>query len=128
MGIVTLDHPPVNILKRSVLKALRSELASLALVTELRVLLLQAEGKHFSAGADVGEHLPSEFETMIPEFLDTVRAVLEFPLPVLASVQGKCLGGAFELIQVADFVVASEDAVLGQPEIVLGVLPPAAST
>jgi cyclohexa-1,5-dienecarbonyl-CoA hydratase len=92
----------------------------------LRVLLLEAEGKHFSAGADVGEHLPPDYKEMIPEFIDTVTAIYDFPLPVVAAVRGRCLGGGFELIQAADLVIAGEGAVLGQPEIVLGVFPPAA--
>jgi cyclohexa-1,5-dienecarbonyl-CoA hydratase len=49
-----------------------------------------------------------------------------FPVPVVAAVRGKCLGGAFELIQAADLIVAGEGASFGQPEIVLGVFPPAA--
>jgi cyclohexa-1,5-dienecarbonyl-CoA hydratase len=49
-----------------------------------------------------------------------------FPVPVVAAVRGKCLGGAFELIQPADLVIAGEGATFGQPEIVLGVFPPAA--
>jgi cyclohexa-1,5-dienecarbonyl-CoA hydratase len=63
---------------------------------------------------------------MIPEFIDTVSAVDTFPLPVVAAVQGKCLGGGFEVAMAADIIVASESASFGQPEIMLGVLPPAA--
>lgn len=129
IGTLVLDHPPLNILTRSVLADLRGRLAELAAEAErgrIRVLLLGAAGKHFSAGADVGEHLPPEFERMIPEFLDTVEAIADFPLPVIAAVRGRCLGGGFELVQAADLVVAAEDAVFGQPEIALGVSPPAA--
>jgi len=123
---VTLDRPPLNILTRDLLGRLRAELATLGTDPTLRVLILDAAGRHFSAGADVGEHLPPEYEDMIPEFLDTVRAVSDFPLPVLAAVQGRCLGGGFELVQAADIIIAADDAVFGQPEIALGVLPPAA--
>jgi len=65
-------------------------------------------------------------DEMIPEFLATVRAVHGFPLPVVAAVHGRCLGGAFELVLAADLIVAAESAVLGVPEIQLGVFPPAA--
>lgn len=126
VAVVTLDHPPLNILTRAVLAELRSELASLALNPELRAVILRAEGKHFSAGADVGEHLPPTYETMIPEFLDTVLAVAAFPVPAIAAVQGRCLGGGCEIAAAADFVLAGEGASFGQPEIKLGVLPPAA--
>ncbi|MEE9131932.1 MAG: enoyl-CoA hydratase-related protein [Gemmatimonadota bacterium] len=126
IGRLVLNQPPLNILTRELMAHLRERLAELELEESLRVLVLQAKGKHFSAGADVGEHLPPDFEEMIPEFIDTVAAIYNFPLPVIAAVRGRCLGGGFELVQGADLVVAGENAVFGQPEIVLGVLPPAA--
>lgn len=131
IGTLVLDHPPLNILTRSVLAELRERLAELARASsagagEIRVLLITAAGTHFSAGADVGEHLPPEFEEMIPEFLETIGAVGDFPMPVVAAVRGRCLGAGFELVQAADVVVASEGASFGQPEILLGVSPPAA--
>jgi cyclohexa-1,5-dienecarbonyl-CoA hydratase len=123
---VTLDHPPLNILTQAVLAELRAALRSLAADHSVRVLVLESAGRHFSAGADVGEHLPPTYETMIPEFLDTVAALRAVPVPVLAAVRGRCLGGGFELVQGADLVIAGEGAQFGQPEIVLGVFPPAA--
>ncbi len=126
IGTLTLNNPPVNILTRAVMGTFREEMAKLAAEPSLRVLVLLAEGKHFSAGADVGEHMPPEFEEMIPEFIDTIAAINAFPVPVIAAVRGRCLGGGFELIQPVDLVVAGEGATFGQPEILLGVLPPAA--
>jgi cyclohexa-1,5-dienecarbonyl-CoA hydratase len=126
IATLTLAHPPVNILTRDVLAQYRAHLADLAATPGLRVLVLQAEGKHFSAGADVGEHLPPTYQELIPEFMATIRALWDFPLPVVAAVRGRCLGGGFELVQPADVVVAGESAAFGQPEILLGVIPPAA--
>ncbi|UCC84225.1 MAG: enoyl-CoA hydratase/isomerase family protein [Gemmatimonadota bacterium] len=126
LGRLVLNQPPLNILTRDLLAKLRGELERLAAEPSLRVLLLSAEGKHFSAGADVGEHLPPTYEEMIPEFVDTIAAIDAFPLPVLAVVQGRCLGGGFELAMAADVIIAGEGASFGQPEILLGVLPPAA--
>lgn len=126
IGRVVLDHPPVNVLTRAVLAELREALRRLAPERELRVLALSARGKHFSAGADVAEHMPPVFRELIPEFVETVRAVAEFPLPVVAAVQGRCLGGGFELAAAADIVIAAEGASFGQPEIKLAVFPPAA--
>jgi len=123
---LTLDHPPLNILTRKALADLRGALAALATDASLRVLVLGAAGKHFSAGADVGEHLPPEWQAMIPEFLDTIALLRAFPVPVIAAVRGRCLGGGFELAMGADLVVAAEGASFGQPEIVLGVIPPVA--
>lgn len=123
---VVLHDPPLNILGRALLGELRGALAGLAEDTTLRALVLGAEGRHFSAGASVEEHLPGEVEEMIPEFMATVAAVEGFPAPVVVAVQGRCLGGALELALAGDLVVAGEGALLGVPEIALGVFPPAA--
>lgn len=126
VGRLTVDHPPLNILTRKVLGDIRESVATLGRDPEVRAVLLSAEGKHFSAGADVSEHLPPEYEVLIPEFLDTVRAIRGADVPVIAAVQGRCLGAGFELALAADVIVAAEGAMLGQPEIQLGVLPPVA--
>jgi cyclohexa-1,5-dienecarbonyl-CoA hydratase len=123
---LVLDRPPLNILTRGLLAEVRAALAPPAADPTLRVLVLGAAGKHFSAGADVAEHLPPACEAMIPEFLATIEALRAFPVPVVAAVRGRCLGGGFELVQAADLVVAGEGASFGQPEIALGVIAPAA--
>lgn len=126
IAVLKLNAPPLNILTRSVLASLRAALAKAVASADTRVVLLTAQGKHFSAGASVEEHLPPECDVMIEEFAETVLALYGCPVPVIAAVQGRCLGGAFELVQAADLVIAAEDAQFGQPEIFLGVFPPAA--
>jgi cyclohexa-1,5-dienecarbonyl-CoA hydratase len=126
VATVALEHPPLNILTRAVLGEYREAMAKLAAEPGLRALLLVATGKHFSAGADVGEHLPPEYAELIPEFAETIEAIAAFPLPVVAAVRGRCLGGGFELVSAADVIVAGEGASFGQPEILLGVTAPAA--
>ena len=121
-----LHAPPLNILTRSILQELCTALQTVRGYAGVRVLLLQAEGEHFSAGASVEEHLPGEFREMLKDFEAAVLALHAFPLPVIACVQGRCLGGAFELVQAADLIVAAEDAKFGQPEINLGVIAPIA--
>ncbi|MBI4419553.1 MAG: enoyl-CoA hydratase/isomerase family protein [Gemmatimonadetes bacterium] len=123
---LVLSHPPLNILTQRVLADLHDELDALTAHPTLRVAVLMAEGQHFSAGADVGEHLPPRDTELIPQFLDAVAALDAFPLPVIAAVRGQCLGGGFELVQAVDLVVAGESATFGQPEIRLGVIPPGA--
>lgn len=123
---LTLDVPPLNILTRAALAEIRDGLETLANEDGLRALVISSRGKHFSAGADVGEHLPPHHRDLIPEFVETVEALESFPLPTLAAVQGRCLGGGFELVQAVDLVIAAEGATFGQPEIRLGVFPPAA--
>ena len=126
IGQLVLDSPPLNILTRSTLGQLAAGFRELGADKSLRVVVISAQGKHFSVGADVSEHLPPHYPDLISEFLDTVRAVRGCPLPVVAAVRGRCLGAGFEVVTAADIVVAGEGASLGQPEIMLGVLPPAA--
>ncbi|GBD31791.1 Cyclohexa-1,5-dienecarbonyl-CoA hydratase [bacterium HR33] len=123
---LAIDNPPLNILTRGVLSELRGALEELSADLELRAVVLEARGKHFSAGADVREHLLPECRDLIPEFVDTVAALYEFPVPLIAAVRGKCLGGGLELVLAADMVIAEEGASFGQPEIRLGVFPPVA--
>ena len=123
---ITLANPPLNILTREMLGAIRSHCVDLANDTELRAIVIDAEGKHFSAGADVGEHMPPTYRELIPEFVDTIQAVVSAPCPVIASVHGRCVGGGFEVALAADMVMAADNALFGQPEIALGVLAPAA--
>jgi cyclohexa-1,5-dienecarbonyl-CoA hydratase len=126
IGRIALDRPPLNILTRALLADLRRVLGEWENSPGLRVVLLSATGAHFSAGADVGEHLPPTCTELIPEFVDTIDGLVRFPLPIVAAVRGRCLGGGFELAQAADVVVAGEGATFGQPEIALGVTAPAA--
>lgn len=121
-----LSDPPLNILTCDLLAELRRVLDGLSTDRTLRVLLVSARGEHFSAGASVAEHLPSKVDVMIPEFVETVRAVDRFPVPVIFAVQGRCLGGGLELVLAGDMIIAADDARFGVPEIRLGVLPPVA--
>ena len=126
VATLTLANPPLNILTRAVLGELRQALIALAEAPDLRVLLIVGEGKHFSAGADVGEHLPPTHRELIPEFMATLGTLAAFPLPTIAAVRGRCLGAGFELVQACDMIVAGEGATFGQPEIQLAVTAPVA--
>jgi cyclohexa-1,5-dienecarbonyl-CoA hydratase len=126
VATLTLANPPLNILTRALMAELRDALAELVDERDLRCVVVAAEGRHFSAGADVGEHLPPQFRELIPEVVRTVEALAAFPLPVIGAVRGRCLGGGFELVQGCDIVVAGEHAQFGQPEISLAVTAPVA--
>ncbi len=75
LGRLVLNHPPLNILTQQMLTEMRAALRSLEASPAVRVLLVSARGKHFSAGADVQEHLPPHYRQMIPEFLETIAAI-----------------------------------------------------
>src|SRR6185503_8308761 len=92
---------------------------------ELRAIVLEAEGPHFSFGASVEEHLPEQIRGALARLGALLRRVASAPAPVIAAVRGQCLGGGLELVLACDLVVAESSAQLGTPEIRLGVFPPA---
>jgi enoyl-CoA hydratase/carnithine racemase len=125
--VLTLDHPPVNVLSRPVLDRLRERLREADRDPNVRaVVLASAAEKAFAAGADIHEMAPmepSEAHVHGARGQGLTRAIERLPLPVIAAVHGVCLGGGCEIALACDFVIASEDARFGQPEINLGVMP-----
>jgi cyclohexa-1,5-dienecarbonyl-CoA hydratase len=84
----------------------------------------KANGKAFSAGADVGEHRPEQVRGMIASFGRLFRLLDALELPVVMAVDGAALGAGFELAMMADVLIATERATFGQPEIRLGFFAP----
>ncbi|MFC1563700.1 enoyl-CoA hydratase/isomerase family protein [candidate division KSB1 bacterium] len=121
---IILNNPPVNIMTQAMMEEMNSALEGLALDEDLHLLVFKAEGKHFSAGADVVEHTRDKCKEMIPEFTKLFFNLNKIQCPVIAVVQGMALGGGCELIIFCDMVIASEKAKIGQPEISVGVFPP----
>ena len=124
---VTLARPPLNILHGPMMAELASALESAVVAQEAKVLLIRAEGKAFSAGADIDEHRPGKAEAMIGAFHGLFRVLARVPYPTVAFVHGAALGGGCELALGCDMVVGSEKARFSQPEIGLGFLPPVAA-
>lgn len=120
-------HPKGNILTRDIMIGLRSACEDLSRAEALKLVTLTSDGPDFSFGASVPEHAPGEIEAALPEMHELVRDLLVLPAPTAAVVRGRCLGGGFELALACDFLMCAGDAVLGLPEIALGVLPPVAS-
>ncbi|MBU4565239.1 MAG: enoyl-CoA hydratase/isomerase family protein [Desulfarculus sp.] len=126
VATLTLCREPLNVLNIAMMKEINQALDSLA-PSGLKVLLIQAEGKAFSAGVDVGEHLGDQVNEMIEVFHGIFRRMEKLGVVSVASVQGAALGGGCELAAYCDLVVASEKAKFGQPEILVGVFPPVAA-
>lgn len=124
---ITLDRPPVNVLTTAMMRDLAAALRRVAADDAVRVVRLDAAGKTFSAGVDVGDHLGDLLPSMMDALADLFVAFLSVPQPVVAVVQGAALGGGLEVVLGCDLVVASEKATFGQPEIKLGVFAPPAT-
>ncbi|MBD8006505.1 enoyl-CoA hydratase/isomerase family protein [Bacillus sp. Sa1BUA2] len=90
----------------------------------LHALVIRAEGKAFSAGASVEDHMGDKAEPMLHAFHKMFHLLIEIPCPTVAVVEGPALGGGCELATFCDIVYATEKAEFGQPEINLGLFPP----
>jgi enoyl-CoA hydratase len=127
VAVLTIDHPPVNVLSAAVLEALVARLDEVERDPAVHaVVLASAAEKAFAAGADIREMAPMgppEARRHGGRGQAVTRRLERLPLPVVAAVNGVCLGGGCEIALACDFIVASDDAQFGQPEIQLGVMP-----
>ncbi len=124
---VMLNKPPLNVLNIAMMEELNAALEPLRADRATKVVVLGAEGKAFSAGVDIADHTPDRVEEMIRKFHAIFHTLWAMEQPVVAAVQGAALGGGCELAIGCDFIVASEKAKFGQPEIKVGVFPPIAT-
>jgi cyclohexa-1,5-dienecarbonyl-CoA hydratase len=125
--ILRLEIPPSkgNLITAAVVTELRASLQAAASTSGVKLIILEGKGPDFSFGASVPEHAPGEIDRVLPQMHQLIFDLLDAPAPTAAIVRGRCLGGGFELALACDFLFAAEDAVLGLPEIKLGVFPPA---
>lgn len=130
VAILTIDRPPVNALNRAVLDALHQALSTLetdAKSGAVRALVITGAGeKAFVAGADISEmvgYSPAQALEMARKGQALLRRVELLPLPVIAAINGYCLGGGNELAMACDYRIAAAGARFGQPEVNLGIIP-----
>jgi enoyl-CoA hydratase/carnithine racemase len=126
-GIVTLNRPEVrNALNSQMLWELAHVLDRIAEDPEVRVVVINGNGKCFCAGGDLAE-MRGNTPQQQRQFMDLVTSVFSrierLRKPVIASVHNHALAGGTELILCCDLVVAADDAVFGLREIVVGILP-----
>jgi len=122
---ITLDRPPLNILDIAMMESLDAALRR-ALRKADFVVFQGAGVKAFCAGADVADHTPKRVSKMLSAFHAVFRRLAAADCLTIAAVHGYCLGGGMELATFCDFVLATESAQFGQPEIKLGCFPPVA--
>jgi len=122
-----LNRPKANLIDTGMIAALDAALAEHLRTASLGAVLLDAEGPHFSFGASVEEHLPRRCDAMLGDLHRLVLRLVESPVPVLAALRGRCLGGGLEVALACHLIFVAPDATLAQPEMNLGVFAPAAS-
>lgn len=119
-----LNQPKGNVLTGEMLQALASALRTHRDDRRLKLVVIRGAGGNFSFGASIEEHQRDRVREMLTGFHAFVRDLAFYPVPVAALVEGRCLGGAFELALCCHLVFATPSARFGCPEIKLGVFAP----
>jgi enoyl-CoA hydratase len=125
VGVVRLNRPQaLNALNSTVLAELKAAYADFHADENIGAIVLTGSEKAFAAGADIKEMQHLDFaEVYSHDFLSGWVDVAKTRKPVIAAVSGFALGGGCELAMMCDFIIASETAKFGQPEITLGIMP-----
>lgn len=123
---LTLARPPVNVLNIAMLREINHYLESLIRTDGVCVLVINGDGKTFSAGVDVPEHTSAHADEMIGTFHSMFRLMHRLPIPTVCAIHGGVYGGAMELAIFCDIILAADNLKIGVPEITLGVFPPLA--
>ncbi|MET7456072.1 enoyl-CoA hydratase-related protein [Streptomyces sp. NPDC005574] len=131
VGTLRLDRPPMNALDVATQDRLKELAEEVTRREDVRAVVIHGGEKVFAAGADIKEMQAMDHTAMIlrgKALQDAFTAVARIPKPVVAAVTGYALGGGCELALCADFRIAADNAKLGQPEILLGLIPGAGGT
>ncbi|WP_405612015.1 enoyl-CoA hydratase-related protein [Streptomyces sp. NBC_01511] len=131
VGTIRLDRPPMNALNIAIQDRLLELAAEAGRRDDVRAVILYGGEKVFAAGADIKEMRDMDHAAMVVRsraLQESFTAVARIPKPVVAAVTGYALGGGCELALCADFRIAADNAKLGQPEILLGLIPGAGGT
>jgi enoyl-CoA hydratase len=131
VGTIRLDRPPMNALNAQVQGELHAAATEVSGRADVRAVVIYGGQKVFAAGADIKEMATVDYPTMLARAVPlqaAFDALARIPKPVVAAVTGYALGGGCELALTADFRVCGDNSKLGQPEILLGVIPGAGGT
>ena len=130
VGLVTLNRPKaLNALNSALIAELNAALESFETDDGIGCVVITGSDKAFAAGADVKEMAGKTYvDAYLGEFLEGWSGLAAARKPVIAAVSGFCLGGGCELALMCDFIIASDTAKFGTPEITLGVMPGAGGT
>ncbi len=121
---VTLDRPPLNLFTPDLITALREAFDALARDAGVGAAVLTGAGRAFTAGMQVQvlrDLTPASAKSLITSLHEAIHAVHEAPFPTIAMVNGPCLGAGFELAMACDIRTAADGALLGLPEVKVGV-------
>jgi cyclohexa-1,5-dienecarbonyl-CoA hydratase len=125
---LTLQRPEHNLLNEAMLRELAAGVDLLSARDDVKVIVLEAAGRNFCGGIDIGEYTPERAFQLIEAFHKACMAIVDAPRPVIVVVNGPAIGGGAELAAFGDLIVATPRARFALPEITIGMFPPLAST
>ncbi len=125
---IILDDGKANVIDKIMMAELIELLSSYKNNKDLKLITFEGAGNNFSYGASVEEHQKELAAEMLESFHKIFFVIMELNIPTMAIISGQCLGGGFELPLVCNFIFADKTAKVGQPEIILGVFAPPASS
>jgi enoyl-CoA hydratase/carnithine racemase len=131
VGTIRLDRPKMNALNVQVQDEIRTAADEATANDDVRAVVVYGGERVFAAGADIKEMADMSYADMVKRsgpLQAALSAVASIPKPTVAAITGYALGGGCELALCTDYRIAAEDAKLGQPEILLGVIPGAGGT
>jgi len=131
VGTIRIDRPKMNALNVQVQEEIRAAAVEAAERDDVRAVVVYGGERVFAAGADIKEMADMSYTDMVRRsggLQSAFTAVAKIPKPVVAAVTGYALGGGCELALCADVRIAADNATLGQPEILLGIIPGAGGT
>lgn len=131
VATILLQRPPMNALCLQMQREIRQAAQDVSARADVGAVVLYGGPKVFAAGADIKEMAGMTYQDMLRASVglqDAFTAVARIPQPTIAAVTGYALGGGCELTLCCDLRIAADDAKLGQPEILLGIIPGAGGT
>lgn len=132
VAILTFDHPPVNQLSKAFMEEIKYALREAFEEDQIQAVILTGSGKTFTGGADITEiQKVSDRESLFHQVMENnqfLNAIEQGPKPVIAAINGTCLGGGLEIAMACHYRIASQGVQIGQPEVKVGLIPGAGGT
>ena len=132
VAILSLNNPPVNQLSEHFVREIADALIEASTDQAVKAVILTGTGKNFIAGADITElQKVKDRNASLPLLMENHRfmnGIEQAPKPVIAAINGHCLGGGFEIAMACHYRIASQGIQIGQPEVRIGLIPGAGGT
>jgi len=132
VAILALNNPPVNQLSAHFVREMADALSQAGSDKAIKAVILTGTGKNFIAGADITEiQTVKDKNFLLPRVMENhrfINSIEDAPKPVIAAINGNCLGGGLEIAMACHYRIAAQGVQIGQPEVQIGLIPGAGGT